>query len=71
MSGTTFPSDKVRSEYIQKVLEAGVLPYTEVDYIEFRETAQFLNKYHHFMENEVSVEEDRKDNWIQKLKSIF
>ena len=43
-----------------KVLAAGILPYAENDYQEFRETAEFLNKYHCFWETKETPKEKRK-----------
>lgn len=71
VSGTTFASDEARAEFMSKVLKAGVLPYTELDYTEFREVAIFLNTYHHFMENEVVSENEKKKNWINMLKRFL
>ncbi|MBQ2801073.1 MAG: hypothetical protein IJF03_06770 [Lachnospiraceae bacterium] len=71
VSGTTFSSDEARGEFMNKVLKAGVLPYTEMDYAEFREVANFLNTYHHFMENEVVSENKKKKTWIQVLKRFL
>ena len=50
VSGSTFPNNKARAEFMGKVSAAGILPYTENDYQEFRETAEFLNKYYCFWE---------------------
>jgi len=51
VSGSTFPNDNERGRYIGKVLAAGVLPYTENDYREYRIVSDFLNKYHKFNPN--------------------
>ena len=48
LNGTTLVNDKLRSDMIKKVMEAGVYPYTESDYDEYRQVANFLNKYHNF-----------------------
>lgn len=64
ISGSTFQSNKARSEFMGKVLAAGILPYTEKDYKEFRETANFLNKYHHYLKQE---EIPVKKNFLRKL----
>ena len=47
LCGTTFPDDSSRSYFMHRLLECGVLPYTENDYKEFRLVSDFLNRYHH------------------------
>ena len=44
----SFMNDNLRADMIKKVVEAGVYPYTEYDYYEYRQVANFLNKYHNF-----------------------
>lgn len=63
ISGTTFINDSYRSEFMGKVLKAGILPYTENDYKEFRKTANFLNRYHNFMGKNVAKEDIKKKSW--------
>lgn len=71
VSGTTFASDEARGEFMNKVLKAGVLPYTESDYEEFREVADFLNTYHQFIGKEVIYENKKKKTWKQMLKRFL
>lgn len=44
--GSTFRSDNERADYMDKLLQAGILPYDETDFKEFRATADLLNKYY-------------------------
>lgn len=69
VSGTTFASDEARGEFMRKVLKAGVLPYTELDYKEFREVAVFLNTYHNFMKKEDDYKKAEKKSWLQLIKN--
>lgn len=48
LNGISFMNDNLRADMIKKVVEAGVYPYTEYDYYEYRQVANFLNKYHNF-----------------------
>ena len=48
ISGNTFPNNESKASFMQRILECGVLPYTENDYKEFREVINLLNYYHHF-----------------------
>lgn len=48
LNGNTFVNNEARGDFLCRLLRAGVLPYTENDYREFRQVADFLNRYHHF-----------------------
>lgn len=48
LNKSSFPDDQWRADYIKKAVAAGVLPYEEEDYREFRLVADFLNQYHNY-----------------------
>lgn len=48
IDGKNYPDNELRGYVIGRAIEAGVLPYTEKDYKEYRIVTNLLNEYHHF-----------------------
>lgn len=46
INGKTFPNDEMRAEVVSKLIKAGILPYNENDYVEFRKVIDFLLNYY-------------------------
>ncbi|MDO5849433.1 MAG: hypothetical protein Q4P18_07850 [Methanobrevibacter sp.] len=70
----TFPSKDALSKYLTKLNEAGVIPFTEKDYDEFRKVADFLDKYHYIYahpKNEVTTDNPYLEGYINLNKSYL
>lgn len=68
INGKNYPDNELRGYVISRAIEAGVLPYTEKDYKEYRIIINFLNEYHHFDKSAEKKVEEKKSEAVVPVK---